>query len=207
MSRALLPTMKAWTFPILLLCLLACLVATSLPAADKSLKRLPGYVDGTAFKALAGEDSKVVMVSVDGALLKVLSGGFKSVEPDLAGLLLDLEAIQAVVIEGVEDINQVKRMFADHHIALESKGWSQIAEVRSKKENVSVFILSGEEMIDGLVVMVREGNKVVFANIAGKIDLARIAQLGAKMDIPGLEKVPTGGRVAGAEAEEEDDLQ
>ena len=55
-----------------------------------------------------------------------------------------------------------------------------------------VLILYDDSAIDGLTVMVGEGKELVFANIAGRIDLELIGRLATKLNVPGLEEL-TGG--------------
>lgn len=61
--------------------------------------------------------------------------------------------------------------------------------VREKSETVNVYIRNNDEIIDGLVVLVfdRDDSEVVFANLVGSIDLAKIGELDGALEIPGLD--------------------
>jgi len=69
--------------------------------------------------------------------------------------------------------------------------WEVLTRIRNGESNVTVLVLNDEESIQGLVVLVADagGHEVVFANIAGTIDLAAIAKLGESLEIPGLDQV------------------
>ena len=77
--------------------------------------------------------------------------------------------------------------------------------MREKDTDVGVFIRSGAKTIDGLVVLAfdREESKVVFVNIVGVIDLAKIGELGSKFDLPGLDAIPKDGKRAPAQKDPE----
>jgi len=61
--------------------------------------------------------------------------------------------------------------------------------VREKEARINVYIRNDDEVIDGLVVLVvdPEESRVVFANIAGRIDLADLGKLSDTLDVPGLD--------------------
>jgi hypothetical protein len=67
-----------------------------------------------------------------------------------------------------------------------------LAKIKDGSEHVSVLILTDDETIRGLTVMVSDsgpGGSFVFANVAGVIDLAAIQRLGEQMNIPGLNQL------------------
>ena len=71
------------------------------------------------------------------------------------------------------------------------KGWERLARVQEEGGLVKVLMLPSGESILGLVVLVVEENEIVFANVAGNIDMAQLGSLAEKMDIPGLDELPT----------------
>ena len=54
--------------------------------------------------------------------------------------------------------------------------------------DIRVLVLNDETSLSGLVVMVleRSEGELIFANVAGLLDLEAIQKLGDKMNIPGL---------------------
>jgi hypothetical protein len=173
--------MRSW----LSLCLAAGL---ALPAGAAEVDH-PGFVDGSAFLELAGEESGTVEVRLQGALLRALL----AFDPELKELTAGLESIHAVVLEtgGRGRAVEARDLMRRTEKRLLERGWERLARVKDQEASVSVLVLAREDKVDGLVVMVTEadGEEIVFANIAGTVDLAAIARLGESLDIPGLDKV------------------
>jgi hypothetical protein len=50
------------------------------------------------------------------------------------------------------------------------------------------------DRVDGLVVLIfdRNDKKLVFANLAGEIDITRLGEIGERFNVPGLDAVPLG---------------
>jgi hypothetical protein len=172
---------------VLLFLVLASLLAIPAWAADEH-KKHPGYVDGSLLLSLADDDTGSVEVTLHGPLLQALM----SFDPELKELAGELKSIHAVVLDLDEgDTGSWKKgrdLLLKTEKDLLSRGWSRITKIQDEGSNVSVLVLSDEETIGGLVVLVSdEGGELVFANIAGNIDLAAISKLGEKLDIPGLD--------------------
>lgn len=196
-----------WTLAaVLAVALVAPQVAT---AADPEARRLPGYVDGSVFGELAGEDSEIVEVTIGPTLLKALSRAVSD-DPEAGELIRNIQSVNAYIVKLDNDARRTERAekaIGDIEARLTRGGWERIARVREKESKVGVFVHNDEKIVDGLVVMVLnrdEGDdrEVVFANIAGNIDLARIGELQDRLHVPGLDEVegtanPTGAGKAG----------
>jgi hypothetical protein len=167
------------------------LAAAAIPVwgADSSHEKHPGFVDGSAFLALAGEDTTTVEVNLHGALLKAILG----FDPELKELVAGLESIHAVILSYEKDGRAAKALdlMRQTESKLIDREWEVLTRIRNGESNVTVLVLNDEESIQGLVVLVADagGHEVVFANIAGTIDLAAIAKLGESLEIPGLDQV------------------
>jgi hypothetical protein len=178
-------------------CVLAALLLVG-AAPSSDLERAPGYVDGSAFLGLSTEDSELVEISIKGALLQALSEGFKD-DTETSSIFSRLKGINAVIAGLDHDPARTERalkLVRDTGKRLDQAGWERLARIREKDSDVGVFIRSGGKTIDGLVVLAfdREQSKVVFVNIVGVIDLAKIGEVGAKLDLPGLEAIPKDGK-------------
>jgi hypothetical protein len=171
-----------------LLLVTTCL-AVAAQAAGTGDEKIPGYVDCSGFLDLAGEDTGSVEVNLQGALLKALVG----IDPELKAVVGGLRSIHAVILHCGDKgrADRAVRLIRGTEERLVGRGWDVLTRVRNGTSNVTVLVLSGEETIDGLVVLAADasGNEVVCANIAGLIDLAAIAKLGEHLDIPGLDEV------------------
>jgi hypothetical protein len=157
-----------------------------------------GVVDGSAFADLATDQDSVVEVHLSGALLSTLAS-IDTEEEGLGELMRGLKSIEAYVVHIGDDAARADKAFRlvhDTELKLERQGWERIARVREKTSNVGIFVRHSEPYIDGLVVLVvdREEGQVVFANIAGRIDLARIGELSRMVDVPGLGSLGSAGK-------------
>jgi len=176
------------------------------PAVPTDLEKAPGYIDGSPFLALATEESELVEISSKGALLQALAQGFP--EEESSSIFARLKGISAVIAGLDHDPGRTERalkLVRDTGKRLDQAGWERLARVREKDTDVGVFIRSGAKTIDGLVVLAfdREESKVVFVNIVGVIDLAKIGELGSKFDLPGLDAIPKDGKRAPAQKDPE----
>lgn len=147
-----------------------------------------GFVDSSAFVELAGGDDSVMFeVNFGGALLRAVS----RVDPHLHEMVAGVDRIHAVILELGENGShaRAKDVISDTGKKLLRMGWERIARVREADGDVQVLVMNDEETIQGLVVMVvsLSDNELIFANIAGDIDLAKIQAIGEQMEIPGLE--------------------
>jgi hypothetical protein len=158
-------------------------------AADTAHEKHPGFIDGSAFLALASDDCTTVEVNLHGALLRAILG----IDPELKEAVGGLESIHAVILSCEENgraakaldlIRQTERKLVD-------RDWEVLTRIKDGESNVTVLVLNDEESIQGLAVLVADagGHEIVFANIAGTVDLPAIAKLGESLEIPGLDQV------------------
>jgi hypothetical protein len=157
------------------------------PALAAERDKLPGYVDGSRFLDLAGEHATSVEVNFHGSLLKAILG----IDPDLKKLAGGLESIQAVILTFEEEGPATKalELMSQTEKRLVDSKWEALTRIKEGSSRVTVLVLNDEEEISGLVVLVADEGEIVFANIAGTIDLAALARLGEQFDIPGLDQV------------------
>jgi hypothetical protein len=186
-SRHPIRTLRWLTAGLAVVILLAPSIAVS---GERDRSRAPGYVDGSEFAALAsGEDDELVEISVSGALLSALAKGIGGNGNGVGQLVAGLDWIGAVIAGAEGQGDRASKLVRKKESDLLGKGWERLAMVKEAGSYVSVLIRHDEDVISGLVVMVKEDDQVVFTNIAGVLDLALIGQLGSTMDIPGLEHV------------------
>ena len=164
--------------------LLVCAVAGA-PASQAAKGR--GFVDSKPFVEIAGDDAVTVEIDLSGAILKTLG----SVNKDLQELVGGLESIHAVVMElnGSGRSERARKAILEIEKDLKRRDWQRLALVREDDGEVRVLVLSDGKAIQGLTVMVidMEEGELVFANIAGTLDLAAIQEIGDGLGIPGIE--------------------
>lgn len=163
----------------------AAVLATAFPASADPAK-VAGYVDGADFVRLAGEESISVEINFSGALLKAVT----RFDPELAALVSGLESVHAVILtlDDEKTTEALRAKVGEKYRQLAGRGWERLGLVRGEGQQVQVLVLNDEETIRGLVVMVvdEKEKQMVFANVAGVLDLASIEQIGESMDLPGL---------------------
>lgn len=152
-----------------------------------------GYVDGSQFAELADKDGTVIQVSLQGPLLKMVTKALGEENKEVAAVLDEVVSISAVVVGVAEKKGRAAELVDDTAAALAKEGWQTIARVREEGSTILVLALmdSKGEALDGLTVVVSDSNEeqLVFANIAGRIDLEMIGKLGMKLGVSGLDQL------------------
>ena len=175
---------------------LVCLLLGS-PALAESKKAPPGpgFVDGAKLIDIVGDDAVMVEVSLPRAMLKMVAGSSSGLDNQFGGL----ESIYALIVDLSDadaagraraEVREIERRLIDD-------GWARIARIKETDAEIKVLVLMhDEEMIEGLVVMIFsvEDNEpvLVFANIAGVIDMKALEDLGEELDLPGLDELDFG---------------
>ncbi len=173
--------------------LLSALAVVPLVHAAPRAVSSAGVVDGSAFAALASDEDAVAEIHLSGALLSTIAAA-DSEEEGFGSFLRGLRSIEAYIVKIGDDTARVDKAFRlvrETELKLERQGWERLARVREKTTNLNIFVKHNEPYIDGLVVLVvdRDKGEVVFANIAGRIDLARLGELSSMVKIRGLESL------------------
>lgn len=172
--------------------LLCLLLGSPILGESKKAPPGPGFVDGTELIDIVGDDAVVVEVSLGKALLGMMTGS----DPDLREQLGGLESIYALIVD-LSDQQAAGRARAEVR-AIERRlvddGWERIARIKETDAEIKVLILMhDDEMIEGLVVMIfsleDDEPVLVFANIAGLIDMKALEDLGEELDLPGLDEL------------------
>jgi uncharacterized protein DUF4252 len=153
-----------------------------------------GYVDGSMFRELVDETKDVVEVNLDGAILQALakSKSEDHDDGDAKDLFAKLKSIHAV-------IGTVKGSAADA-LALVKKtdqklfasGWQRVTRISDATSTVTVLTHTAAGHIDGLVALIFDSDdkELVFANLAGEIDVTKLGEIGERLNVPGLDQVP-----------------
>lgn len=162
-------------------------------AGKQELAKIRGWVDPAQFIELAGgPDAVKVEISIGAPLLKVFCAGL---EDELKNVTCGLESIGAIVVALHGDaVSRASRLMTSTEEVLRGRGWERLAMVRDEESEVRVLTLGDEKTIQGLVVMVldRDEGELVFANVAGLVDLEALQRIGAQLDLPGLEHLEHG---------------
>ncbi|HSP88740.1 MAG TPA: DUF4252 domain-containing protein [Ignavibacteriaceae bacterium] len=133
----------------------------------------------------------VTEVFLESNILKLVSTITEDDEPELSAMLNGLQLVKVNVFE-VSDKNEsgLRTKIDDLDKKLVSQKWDRIVRTKGGEEAINVYIKTNNKNIDGLVVTsLDKSGEAVFVNIVGTIDLKKIGKLGAKFDIPTLDKI------------------
>jgi len=155
----------------------------------------PGFVDARLFTDLVGDDEIRVEINISPALLRMMAVGVGESDPDLTAAIEGLRGIRVLVIDlSAESVRGgVEQLVKDTVRGVERIGWERLAVVRDESSLVNVLVKGDEEdRVRGLLVLAleKESNELVFVNLHGLVDLAKLQSLSEEMDLPGLDRVP-----------------
>lgn len=176
----------------------AATVILAIPAAhagsDSPASAHPGYVDGAVFRALVDEDQEVIEVNLEGPILQAVANS-KSDEPGGASakeLFGQLKAVHAVIGNVKGSASAALAVVQQTDQRLVAGGWQRITRIKDEGSVISVLTHVTGGQIDGLVALIfdMDDKSLVFANLAGPIDLNRLEEIGDRLNVPGLGEVP-----------------
>ena len=165
---------------------------TTTQALERDRDHHRGYVDGSVLAELANEDDTLIEISIKGPLLRMVAKAIGHESSELSEFLGQIISINAIVLELEGDREPLQPAVGKLVNLLQDKGWERIARVQEDDSYVAVFVLydSRMEELEGLTVIVSEdGDELVFANIAGRIDLELVGRIGKQLGVPGLDEL------------------
>lgn len=154
----------------------------------------PGYVDGKDFRAMIDESQEVVEVNLEGAILQALAGRASNEEDAAATkeLFGKLKSIHAVIgtVKGPKSAAFALVQALDQKLV--SQGWQRITRIKDESDCISVLTHTTGDKIDGLVTLIfsQDDGELVFANLAGEIDINKLGEIGERLNVPGLDHLP-----------------
>lgn len=132
---------------------------------------------------------ETIDVRIDGSLLQIASKFLDKSKTNEAQIREMLNVLKGVYVKGVEfdkdgqfseqDVESVRQQ-------LNAPGWSKVVGVRSKRdgENVEVFLMLGNGVIEGVGVLVTDSKQLMVVNVVGPIDPEKISELRGSFGIP-----------------------
>ncbi len=160
-------------------------------AAGGSAASHPGFVDGAVFRTLIDEDKEIVEINIEGPTLQALCNK-KDDDPDARELFCQLKAIHAVIGSVRGPAANALTLVRQTDEKLAASGWQRITRIKDENTWVSVLTHVTGDQIDGLVALIfdSEDKEIVFANLAGPVDLTRLGEIGDRLNVPGLDHIP-----------------
>jgi hypothetical protein len=160
------------------------------PAAAKPAQ-LRGQLLIPEFAALADKADEVVNVTLDSQLLGLGCRFLSTEDPEEAQVKKVCTSLRGIYVRHFTfgndfaypkaDIDAVRRQ-------LSAPGWSQMVNVRSKKDkaDVDVYVLIDGDKAQGLSIIASEPREFTIVNIVGTIDLEQLHDL-SRFGVPDLE--------------------
>lgn len=168
--------------------------ASAVARAESTVSTSGGYVDEAMFRALVDDNQDVVEVNLDGAILQALakSGGSDHDARDTKDLFAKLKSIHAVIGTVKGPAEGALELVQKTDKKLSSAGWQRVTRISDATSTISVLTHTVSDKVDGLVVLIfdTKDKELVFANLAGEIDVTQLGEIGKRLNVPGLDQVP-----------------
>lgn len=141
------------------------------------------------FASVAGES---VSININESLLQKAANLLSKTDAEqvqVKELIQGLKGIYVRSFEFEEDKVYTEKDIEAVRTQLRAPGWTQIVDVRSKREggSVEVYILDGVAGIGGLAIIGFAPRELTVVNIVGPVDLERLSRLEGNFGIPALE--------------------
>ncbi len=185
-----------------LVALIACVSLASISTAEEELK-LEGLIDIDYPEA--GEAK--VEVNLAGPLFSLAAKAVGEEDPETAEFLASLKAVRVRIYDqaalGGKSFDEVLGFYKKQ---LQKPKWEVLARVKDKESTVGVYShTKGDgDVISGLVVIVGSPKEYVIVNLAGEIDVAKLAKVSeAAGNVFGLPKINLGEMKSSTEQKKE----
>jgi hypothetical protein len=142
-------------------------------------------------------DKLSVEINLEGPLLRMVAEATHGDDPAFSKLMAGLKAIRVQVfpLKGNGGTGPLRPKIDRALRTLEERGWQSTVRVRDKGDETYIYVKQTDGQIVGLTILSLEANDdAALINIVGKLDPAEIGRLGRGLDLPQLQKVPTGGK-------------
>jgi len=192
-------SLHATVFGIALTCAALAPPALAQSGAPAPTPSTSGYVDGATFRAMVDESQEIVEVNLDGAILQALAkngkkrkGADADSDDDSKDLFGKLTSIHAVIGTVKGPAADAMKLVQQTDQKLVSMGWQRVTRIKDESSTVSVLTRTVDDRVVGLVALIfdTDDKELVFANLAGEIDVTRLGEIGERFNVPGLDQVP-----------------
>lgn len=168
------------------------LLASTLSAqSDKDkYNNEPGYFEfGDLSSLLSGQKSTEVILTE--TMLQSIAE-MTDDDPEVKNLFKNIKYLRVNSFGVTEKNNKaIDKKFKDIENLLLNESWERMITNSDKQGKVSIYVKNpSKEGIKGLVILSkRNKGEATFVNIAGKIDLKQLGEIGGKFKIPDMQKI------------------
>ena len=139
---------------------------------------------------LAAKASQTVDVNLDERLMRLASRVFDEKDPDereVKKLVAGLKGIYVKSFEFDADGQYTEADLETIRTQLKGPGWTRLVNVTSKKEGmVEVYVLFSGDVVNGMAVLHTDDRELTVVNIAGPVDLDKLAKIEGNLGVPEL---------------------
>ena len=161
--------------------LFCALLAVPAIAQEDELKDLPGYVDFGDLSATYGEPK--IIINLGGTMLSFVDMWSSAESPETADLISKLKGIRVQIYSMDENVDAAKSQFSKTKSSLKSSGWEPIVQINEDDEQVLVYMKMDGGNMEGMTVMVVDGEEAVFVNIIGQLNPAELGKVMESFDV------------------------
>lgn len=167
----------------------ACCAALFLFASSVAQAQDPARLQLTALDRLEPRAEQTINITMDGKILQLAFKFLDTRKPNEAKIKEAVEGIKGIYVKSFrfEQDNMVSSADVDSiRSQLRSPVWSQLVEVRSKKEgqNIDVYTMIDGGKINGIAIIALDKRQVTVVNIVGPVDVDKLAELRGNFGIP-----------------------
>lgn len=177
---------------------LTCALALFIFAAQAAQAQDPARLQLTMLDQLAGRADQTLNITLDGKILQLAFRFLDTKKPNEAKIKEAVSGIKGIYVKRFEFSQD--NLFSSADVEpirsqLRSPLWSQLVEVRSKKEgqNIDVFTMIDGGKINGVAIIALDKRQVTVVNIVGPVDVDKLAELRGNFGIPDFD-ITTGDK-------------
>jgi hypothetical protein len=168
---------------------LACAAVLFIFASQLAQAQELGRLQLTTLDSLEPRAEQTINITMDGKLLQLALRFLSDKKPNEAKIKEAVAGIKGIYVKSFrfEQDNQFSSTDVDSiRSQLRSPLWSQLVEVRSKKEgqNIDVFTMIDGGKINGVAIIALDRRQVTVVNIVGPVDVDKLAELRGNFGIP-----------------------
>lgn len=150
-----------------------------------------------SFTHLQHKATEVVDISIGSLPLGIASFFLDEDDLDTAQMKAVLKDLKSVQVRSYKFDSDAVYSRSDVDVVrsqLSGQGWSQLVQVRNRKEgeDVDVFISRDNDKVTGFAVVATQPREFTIVNVAGAIDLQQLAQLQKRFNLPGASLAQVG---------------
>lgn len=168
---------------------LACALLLFILTAQLAQAQELGRLQLESLESMEPRAEQTINITMDGKVLQLALRFLSDKKPNEAKIKEAVSGIKGIYVKSFrfDQDNQFTSADVDSiRSQLRSPLWSQLVQVRSKKEgqNIDVFTMIDGGKINGVAIIALDRRQVTVVNIVGPVDVDKLAELRGNFGIP-----------------------